>query len=92
MQNRTTIARLLMFLCAFTPASFVLAEDAVTPQDMLKLIHVPPGFTVEVVAAPPLIEHPMMVCFDENGRLFVAESAGLNNKADTLLRNPPSSI
>ena len=55
-------------------------------------IHVPEGFTVEVVAETPTVEHPMWACFDDRGGLFVAESAGLNLKADDLLKNPPSSI
>ena len=35
---------------------------------------VPPGFVVEQVAGPPLVEHPMMGCFDDQGRLYVAEA------------------
>ena len=53
---------------------------------------VPPGFIVERIAGPPLVEHPMMACFDERGRLFVAESAGMNLKAEELLKNPPNLI
>jgi hypothetical protein len=34
----------------------------------------------------------MMACFDERGRLFLAESAGLNWKRDDLLAKPPNSI
>lgn len=66
--------------------------DVVTPEQILKLIHVPEGFTVELVAAAPLVEHPVMADFDERGRLFVAESAGMNLKAADLLKDPPSCI
>jgi putative heme-binding domain-containing protein len=55
-------------------------------------IRVPAGFVVERVAEPPLIEHPMMACFDERGRLFVAEAAGVNRKADLLLKELPNRI
>ena len=55
-------------------------------------LHVPDGFVVELVAAPPLVEHPMMAGFDERGRLFVAEAAGVNLKADELLKDPPNRI
>src|SRR4051812_32376445 len=55
-------------------------------------LHVPDGFVVEMVAGPPLVEHPMMACFDERGRLFVAEAAGLNLRADDLLKDPPNRI
>ncbi len=39
---------------------------------------VPPGFTVQVVAGPPLVERPVMATFDDRGRLFVADNVGLN--------------
>ncbi len=39
---------------------------------------VPPGFSAQVVAGPPLVERPVMAAFDDRGRLFVADNAGLN--------------
>src|SRR6516225_215349 len=35
---------------------------------------VPPGFIVEKVGGAPLVKHPTMGCFDEHGRLFLAET------------------
>lgn len=55
-------------------------------------MHVPDGFTVEIAAEPPIVHHPMWGCFDERGRLFVAEGGGLNLNAEDLQKNPPSSI
>lgn len=43
-------------------------------------ITVPDGFVVERIAAPPLVERPVTVAFDEDGRLYVAESSGSNAK------------
>jgi putative membrane-bound dehydrogenase-like protein len=53
---------------------------------------VPPGFIVEKIAGPPLVEHPVMAGFDDQGRLYVAENAGVNLKAADLLKELPSSI
>jgi putative membrane-bound dehydrogenase-like protein len=53
---------------------------------------VPPGFVVERVAGPPLVEHPMMGCFDDRGRLFLAEAAGLNLNFEELLKKRPNFI
>src|SRR5687768_14506792 len=53
---------------------------------------VPPGFVIEKVAGPPLVERPMMAGFDDRGRLFVAESAGLNYDFKKLSENPPNFI
>jgi len=47
------------------------------------------GFDIELVAAPPLVEHPMLACLDEKGRLYIAESDGQNLKKDELLRQRP---
>ncbi|WP_417749858.1 PVC-type heme-binding CxxCH protein [Rosistilla oblonga] len=53
---------------------------------------VPEGYSVELVAGPPMIQHPMMASFDDRGRLFVAESAGLNLRSDDLEEQLPNSI
>jgi putative membrane-bound dehydrogenase-like protein len=37
---------------------------------------VPEGFEIELVAGPPLVEHPIAASFDDRGRLYVAESSG----------------
>jgi putative membrane-bound dehydrogenase-like protein len=55
-------------------------------------IDAPEGYTVELVAGPPLVRHPMMACFDDAGRLFVAEAAGLNLEARDLELVRPNSI
>jgi len=52
----------------------------------------PPGFTAERVASPPLVRHPTMAGLDERGRLFVAESGGTNAKIDELIRTLPDRI
>ncbi len=53
---------------------------------------VPKGFIVDRVAAPPLVMHPMLAAFDDRGRLYVADSAGVNSRASALLESPPHSI
>jgi putative membrane-bound dehydrogenase-like protein len=53
---------------------------------------VPPGFVAERVAGPPLVEFPMFACFDDAGRLFVVDSAGVNLLPDELSKNPPHKI
>ena len=53
---------------------------------------VPPGFVAERVAGPPLVMHPMFACFDDRGRLYVADSAGVNPSGKALTKNPPHRI
>jgi len=45
----------------------------VEAKEALKTFHLEHGFTLEQVAAEPLVGDPVDVCFDENGRMFVAE-------------------
>ncbi len=51
-------------------------------------ITVPDGFTVEVAAAVPLVERPVTIDFDEQGRLYVTESSGTNIAVIEQAKNP----
>jgi putative membrane-bound dehydrogenase-like protein len=66
-----------------------MAAAQTPPPAVLK---VPPGFEVVRVAAPPLVSFPVMGAFDEQGRLFVAENAGVNLNAAALTAQLPSRI
>ncbi|MFP6753544.1 MAG: hypothetical protein VB855_17810, partial [Pirellulaceae bacterium] len=39
----------------------------------------PDGFTLEQIAGPPLVRSPICMDFDEQGRLYVADSSGSND-------------
>ena len=41
-------------------------------------VHAPDGFVVEQVAGESQVVFPMFACFDDRGRLYVAESSGLD--------------
>ncbi len=73
------------------PSAVLAADDAparkVTAADMPRIPHTEPtealrtfrlagGFQLEVVAAEPLVSDPVAACFDEFGRMFVAEMHG----------------
>src|SRR5215510_9478867 len=68
-------------------ASRSRSQDSAIPS-----IGVPPGYTVELAAGPPLVAHPVMAGFDERGRLFVAENAGVNLQRPLLEEQLPNSI
>ncbi len=42
----------------------------------LQGVRVPPEFSIELAAGEPLLRFPMFACFDDKGRLYVAESSG----------------
>jgi len=56
------------------------------------VLTVPAGFVVERVAGPPLVNRPIVADFDEQGRLYVADSSGSNDKVDKQLADRPHRI
>ena len=52
----------------------------------------PAGFEIERVAGPPLVERPIVADFDEQGRLYVADSSGSSDKVDKQLIDRPHRI
>src|SRR5215813_7714001 len=53
---------------------------------------VPDGFEVEQVAGPPLVDRPISASFDEQGRLYVTDSSGSNDKPDKQLVEKPHRV
>ncbi|MFV2069559.1 MAG: hypothetical protein ACC645_21555 [Pirellulales bacterium] len=49
----------------------------------------PDGFTIQLVAKPPLVRYPICADFDEQGRLYVAESSGTTDPFETQLEKKP---
>jgi putative membrane-bound dehydrogenase-like protein len=47
---------------------------ALEPAEAIKQMTVPPGFSVELVAAEPDIVNPVAMTFDERGRIWITES------------------
>ena len=52
----------------------------------------PDGFEIELVAGPPLVDRPITADFDEQGRLYVADSSGSNDKVEKQLAEKPHRI
>jgi putative membrane-bound dehydrogenase-like protein len=80
-------------ICRGLLALLLMAGAALAIDDQVEFtpppIEVPDGFTIELVAGPPLVKFPMMAAFDERGRLFIAESDGQNLGKDALLEQTP---
>lgn len=71
--------------------AFLLAACSRQPETNGNLT-VPEGFTVEIVAAAPLVERPMIIDADNRGRLYVAESSGANYDVKQQAIDRPHSI
>ena len=70
----------LSLACGFPTGQADAPKKAVPPRFTL-----PPGFVIEKVAGPPLVRYPLFACFDDRGRLFVAEGTGTNLPGPKLL-------
>ena len=58
------------------------------PVDALSTFKLAGGFTLELVAAEPLVGDPVDACFDEFGRMFVAEMHGYPFSQEPTKLNP----
>lgn len=56
------------------PAILVAPTDPLPPEEQLKKFHLPPGFTIQLVACEPQIHKPMNLNFDRSGRMYVTSS------------------
>jgi putative membrane-bound dehydrogenase-like protein len=52
----------------------------------------PEGYTLKAVAATPLVERPIHMCFDDEGALYVTDSSGNTDKAPVQLKDPKHRI
>ncbi|MCI0681783.1 MAG: HEAT repeat domain-containing protein [Gemmataceae bacterium] len=87
--------RTAILAISFVMIAAIGTPDVAAPQNprpAINHLQVPPGFTVELVAAPPLVHHPVMANFDPRGRLFVAETAGRNLRSAELLSELPNLV
>ena len=52
----------------------------------------PDGFVIEQVAGSPLVDRPIVADYDDQGRLYVADSSGSNDKVQQQLEDKPHRI
>lgn len=78
----------------FPPAVLALALQVAAAQVRIAphTFTVPDGFELELVAGPPLVLRPMMADFDDQGRLYVADSSGSNARVEQQLEEKPHRI
>ena len=85
MKTRTTILLALSGLLAWR------GDAAETTVGDHTFTH-PIGFTVELVAGPPLVDRPIEISLDESGRLYCTDSAGVNDKVQQQLEEKPHRV
>ncbi|MBM81983.1 MAG: hypothetical protein CMJ78_15540 [Planctomycetaceae bacterium] len=62
-----------------------------SPEESMKRIHLAPGFRLELVAAEPMIEEPVLCVWDGDSRMYVAEFRTYMQDADGTDQDLPKS-
>lgn len=76
---------LLGMVCLTTSLIFRLEEGTSpvrTPAEELATFQLEPGLKIELVAAEPMVQDPVVITFDEDGRLWVVEMRGFMPNID----------
>ncbi|MDB6029711.1 MAG: putative rane-bound dehydrogenase [Verrucomicrobiales bacterium] len=81
-----------LLICLSSWAACPLAVSGAQFKFGDQTLTVPDGFTIEQVAGPPLVNRPIVGDFDEQGRFYVADSSGSNDKVDKQLQDKPHRI
>jgi mono/diheme cytochrome c family protein len=58
---------------AETNPTYTFPIQAKTPEEELKTIQLPDGYSLELVLSDPLIKEPMAIAFDGNGKMYIVE-------------------
>ena len=82
MVNRALLILLLYALPAFAGETTLNGHKFTLPE----------GFEIQLVAGPPLVSRPITADFDEQGRLYVTESSGTNDKVQKQLEDKPHRV
>ena len=62
------------------------------PQEAVDAMTIKPGFKVNVFASEPMITQPMAFCWDDKGRLWIAENKDYESRQDGFSNNGNSRI
>jgi len=90
MVPRTGIVLLISGL--FIALASTAPADPPAKFDLAKHVQLPPGFVIEKIAGAPLVKHPLHVTFDDKGRCYVTEMAGVNRNRQELEKELPNGI
>jgi len=60
-----------------------------SPAEELETIYMPPGYRLELVASEPLVQDPVVIDWDPDGRLWVVEMAGYMNDIQATREHDP---
>jgi mono/diheme cytochrome c family protein/glucose/arabinose dehydrogenase len=87
---KLTLAAALAAGTVATAASFQSPAPVLSPPDELKTITLPAGYHLELVASEPLVQDPVVIDWDGEGRLWVVEMTGYMNDIHAAREHDPT--
>jgi mono/diheme cytochrome c family protein/glucose/arabinose dehydrogenase len=72
-----------------TPGPTTAPVPFLTGEEAIATMHLAPGFRMELVAEEPMVEHPVAMTFDGDGRMWVAEMRGYMPDAQATNERAP---
>jgi len=82
----------LIWLCWTVAAAHALVVSAAQFKIGAHNFTLPDGFEIELVAGTNLVPRPIEADFDEQGRLYVTDSSGTNDKVQKQLEDKPHRV
>jgi putative membrane-bound dehydrogenase-like protein len=90
--NQRSLVAVTAGVTAIVLASLTSTMPATQESTAGPNLTVPAGFAIQRAAGPPLVNRPIVADFDEEGRLYVADSSGSNDKVEKQLAEKPHRI
>ena len=77
--------------CSIEPGNQSEEEPspALSPEKELATFAIEPGLKIQLVAAEPMVQDPVVISFDQNGRLWVVEMRGFMSDIDGTQEKEP---
>ena len=76
-------------MTSFVPEDVIPPAPFLKPAEALESFELAPGFVLEAVATEPLVEMPVTLKFDGDGRMWVCEMVGYMPDIDGMGENIP---
>ena len=86
----TTLFATLVLLAGSGLQRAAQEAPVLSPADELKTMVLPPGYRLELVASEPLIQDPVVIDWDNQGRLWVVEMLGYMNDIQASREHEPT--
>lgn len=64
---------------------------ALSPEESMRTMHLPEGYSLELVACEPMVQEPVAIVWDGNGRMYVAEMRTYMQDIEATHENDPVS-